>query len=283
MRSKPSRLTHLMSSVALLGLTATMVAGCQTASIFSMTASSGGLMESGSLLGNGGARSSSEPRDEDGWRREAKAAGERYRVNPKDPEAAMRYAEALRRTDQSGQAAAVLQQASISNPRHRRLLGAYGRALADAGQLEQAFDMLSHAHTPDQPDWRVLSAQGAVLDQMGRHQQARQHYTAALKIAPNEPTVLSNLGLSYVLSKNLKQAEATLRQASDRGGKDRRVRQNLALVIGLQGRFKEAENIVRADLPPAEAAENIAYLKHMLAQHEGDKARQQRQAARTAG
>jgi Flp pilus assembly protein TadD len=60
------------------------------------------------------------------------------------------------------------------------------------------------------------------------------------------------------------------------------VRQNLALVIGLQGRFSEAETIVRADLPPAEAAENIAYLRQMLAKHEGSKPRQ-RQAANSAG
>jgi Flp pilus assembly protein TadD len=44
------------------------------------------------------------------------------------------------------------------------------------------------------------------------------------------------------------------------------VRQNLALVVGLEGRFKEAEQIARADLPPDEAAANVAYLRAMLAQ-----------------
>jgi hypothetical protein len=38
------------------------------------------------------------------------------------------------------------------------------------------------------------------------------------------------------------------------------VRQNLALAVGLQGRFAEAESIARADLPPDEAAANVAYL-----------------------
>ena len=46
---------------------------------------------------------------------------------------------------------------------------------------------------------------------------------------------------------------------------DPRVRQNLGLVVGLQGRFAEAEAIVRADLPPDEAAANAAYLREMLA------------------
>jgi Flp pilus assembly protein TadD len=42
------------------------------------------------------------------------------------------------------------------------------------------------------------------------------------------------------------------------------VRQNLALVVGLQGRFAEAEGIVKADQPAEEAAANVAYLKQLL-------------------
>jgi Flp pilus assembly protein TadD len=45
-----------------------------------------------------------------------------------------------------------------------------------------------------------------------------------------------------------------------------KVRQNLALVVGLQGRFAEAEQIARADLPQGEAVANVAYLRQMLAQ-----------------
>ena len=44
-------------------------------------------------------------------------------------------------------------------------------------------------------------------------------------------------------------AEAALRQAYASGKADARVRQNLGLVVGLQGRFAEAESIVKADLP----------------------------------
>ena len=127
--------------------------------------------------------------------------------------------------------------------------------------------MLGRAHSPDQPDWHILSAQGAVLDQMGRHADAQRYYVTALKIVPDEPSVLSNLGLSYALSKDLPNAEATLRRAAAHRPVDPRVRQNLALVVGLQGRFAEAETIARADLPPDEAAANVAYLRQMLAHH----------------
>ena len=148
------------------------------------------------------------------------------------------------------------------------MLGAYGRALADVGNFDQALEVLDRAHTPDQPDWRILSAQGAVLDQLGRHQEAQGYYASALKIRPDDPSVLSNLGLSYALAKDLKNAEATLRRAAAFAGADPRVRQNLALVVGLQGRFAEAESIARADLPSEQAAANVAYLRQMLAQQD---------------
>jgi len=204
---------------------------------------------------------------EDDWRDTMKEWGARYRANPGDAEAAIGYARALRATGERAQAVAVLEQASIRNPENRLLLGAFGRALADAGKYAQALSVLNRAHTPDNPDWRVLNAQGAVLDQMGRHAEAQRHYSAALKIMPNEPDVLSNLGLSYALQKNLKQAEKTLRLAAAQRDANPTVRQNLALVVGLEGRFAEAKRIASADLPPDQAAANVDYLRKMLAQH----------------
>jgi Flp pilus assembly protein TadD len=206
------------------------------------------------------------PRTETDWRQEMARWGERYRVNPADPEAAIRYAQALRAVGQRAQAAAVLEQAAIRSPNDKAVLGAYGRALADNGSFQQALDVLNRAHSQDQPDWRILSVMGAVLDQMGKHEDAQRHYASALRLMPDEPSVLSNLGLSYALSKNLPKAEETLRRAAAQPGAEPKVRQNLALVVGLQGRFSEAEGIARGDLSPDEAASNVAYLRQMLAQ-----------------
>jgi hypothetical protein len=46
----------------------------------------------------------------------------------------------------------------------------------------------------------------------------------------------------------------------------RTVRQNLALVLGLQGKFAEAEEILRRDLGSAEAAQNAAALRAFVSQ-----------------
>jgi len=107
-----------------------------------------------------------------------------------------------------------------------------------------------------------------VLDQLGRHAEAQRYYASALKIKPDDPSVLSNLGLSYALAKDLKNAEATLRRAVVYPGADPRVRQNLALVVGLQGRISEAETIARADLPSEQGAANVANLLQILARQD---------------
>ena len=144
--------------------------------------------------------------------------------------------------------------------------GAYGKALAGAGQFEPALDAVRRAQTPEYPDWKLLSAEGAILDQLGKQAEARALYRKALDLKPNEPSVMSNLGMSYVLEGDLRTAEVQLRSAAQAPGADSRVRQNLALVVGLQGRFEEAEQIARQELSPDQAKANVDYLRSMLAQ-----------------
>lgn len=199
-------------------------------------------------------------------RAEIGALAARYQSNPQDAANAMRYGRALRATGQAGQAVAVLERVAVRDQGNMALLGEYGRALADVGRHEQALEVLGRAHRPDQPDWRIINVVGSIYDQMGRPDEARRHYEQALRISPGEPTVLANLGLSHALARELPQAEQVLRQAAAHPQADQRIRQNLALVIGLQGRFAEAEAIARKDLPPAEAEQNVAYLRQMLAQ-----------------
>ena len=192
--------------------------------------------------------------------------GRAYEKNPRDPVNGVNYANLLRMNGRDAQALAVMQQVAIANPSDRNVLAAYGKAQAAAGQLQQALDTIGRAQTPDRPDWRLISAEGAILDQMGKPSDARQRYRDALNIQPNEPSILSNLGMSYLLTGDLRTAETYLRSAAGQPSADSRVRQNLALVVGLQGRFPEAEQIARRELSPQQADANVAYLRGMLSQ-----------------
>lgn len=191
--------------------------------------------------------------------------GRRYEADPTDRTAALNYATGLRALDRNPQAVAVLETVAIKYPYDTKVLSAYGKTLADVGRLKEAADVLPRAHTPDKPDWSVLSAQGSVADQLGDRATAQGYYEAALKIAPDSPTTLSNLGLSYALDKRLPEAEATLRRAAALPDATVRVRQNLAFVLALEGKDQEADAVARADLSPDDAATSVAAVKAMAA------------------
>ena len=252
--SRPLGLARLRATTAISALLLLGLCGCQT----------DGLSDVTGALGDKAEKASS-----------AKGVGyyrDRHQANPNDPEAALQYGKALRGIGQRAQAVAVLEQATLAHPNDKALLAGYGRALADNGNFQQAFDVLGRAHTPEEPDWRILSAQGAALDELGRGEEARQYYASALRIAPDEPSVLSNLGLSYLLAKDLAKAEETLRRANGRPGADPRVRQNLALVVGLRGHMTEAESLVKEGRSPEEGAANVTYLRQMLVKQAAAKA-----------
>jgi Flp pilus assembly protein TadD len=248
-----SRLARPIAAAAASAIIVLGLCSCQTTFPSDITGSLGETADTG--------HATNPRRDVDLYR-------ERFRASPDNAEVALQYGRALRATGQRAQAVAVLEQVTIAHPDNKALLAGYGRALADNGNFQQAFDVLSRAHTPEDPDWRILSAQGAVLDQLGRYDEARQYYVTALRIAPDEPTVLSNLGLSYVLSKDLPKAEENLRRALSHADRDPRVRANLALVVGLQGRVAEAESIVKSGMTAEEAAANVAELKKLLSKSE---------------
>jgi Flp pilus assembly protein TadD len=212
--------------------------------------------------------STAVPTDEARLRAYADEAGKRYERDPGEKTASIEYARALRALTRYSEAVAVIQTAAIKSPKDFDVLGEYGKALADAGQLAQAKDVLTRAYTPDAPRWDVMSVEGTVADRLGDHASAMQFYRDALKISPGEPSVLTNMGLSLALAKQLPEAEQALRQAVASPKADARMRGDLALVLALEGKFTEAETVGRADLSPDAARANVEAIRQMIAQND---------------
>jgi Flp pilus assembly protein TadD len=169
--------------------------------------------------------------------------GAAYTRNEKDKVASLNYAAALRAAGQNAQAVAVARKSAIYHPEDREVLAAYGKALAANGQFDEALETIQRAQRADNPDWQLLSTEGGIRDSIGQHDQARALYTQALVLAPGEPQVLSNYGMSYVLTNELDTAEKLLRQAAASPKATLKVRENLALVLKLQGKSAEAAQI----------------------------------------
>lgn len=178
----------------------------------------------------------------------------------------LQYANQLRRINSHNKALSILRQTAMANPQNQMVLLAYGNQLARLKHYRQANNVLQKAHSTGKPHWRIYAAQGAVLDQMRRHKNAQIAHGYALKLAPGRPSIINNIAMSYVMAGKLKKAEATLRPIYMRTNANPKIRQNMALIVGLQGRFKEADKIAAADLPPHTVKANIAYLRQMLSQ-----------------
>jgi Flp pilus assembly protein TadD len=208
------------------GLLALMLAGCQT--------SNSTNPESTGSLGDGAVLSASDLSSE-----QALAAvqkwGALYAENEKDKVVALNYAAALRAANQTGQGVAVMRKSAIYHPSDREVLGAFGKALAADGRFREALATVRRAQRADNPDWQLLATEGGILDSLGQHEQARNLYQQGLVLAPGEPQLLNNLGLSYLLTSELDKAETVLREAAASPKATLKVRDNLALVLKLQG------------------------------------------------
>jgi Flp pilus assembly protein TadD len=190
----------------------------------------------------------------------------RYKANPKDKAVAIHYAAALRAVGQSQQAVSVLEISIGYHPGDVDISVAYAKALTADGRFDQSLQVLDNVIRPEAPDWNALLVKGATLDQLGRNQEARQLYTQALVYAPGEASIEANMGLSYAMTNELPAAEQHLRRAVQMRGATSQIRQNLALIVGLQGRFEECRAIYAAELPPAQVESNMAYVRALLTQ-----------------
>jgi Flp pilus assembly protein TadD len=190
--------------------------------------------------------------------------GKEYEKNPNEYEAALKFARVLRGIGSSQRAVEVAGQAMSLKQGDPELTIVYAQACLDVGKAEDAAMALARAEAAGQNDWRMLSIIGVTMDSLDQHADAQSYYKRALLLSPDNPKIMTNLALSYVLEGKPVMAENVLRQAIALPDADARVRHNLMLVLGVQGKFDEAEKIAGTDTPKALIDSNREYFRAML-------------------
>jgi Flp pilus assembly protein TadD len=190
--------------------------------------------------------------------------GQEYAKKPTELRPAINYAKDLKALGENEKALIVLQQAALIHGNDQELASEYGRLALSMDQVGIANQMLTIADDPTKPDWRVISARGTVMAKQGKYTDAIPFYERATTLAPNNPTVMNNLAMAYAMTGDPKKAEDILRQALAAPGATPKVRENLALVLGLQGRYDESKAIASGVLNSDTASANANYLKQMV-------------------
>jgi Flp pilus assembly protein TadD len=192
----------------------------------------------------------------------AAAAALYRRAQNADPKATaplIGLGEALAAGGANRQSADAFRRALALDPTNSRALRGLGNALIAQDQADLAIDEFEKALAADPRDYRAYSGLGVAYDSLAEHTKAQEYYYAGLEVAPDDPVLRNNLGLSLAFAGHYKGAIEILRPLALRPGATARDRQNLALVYGLSGDMARAKKFSRLDMDSREVERNLSY------------------------
>ncbi|MFZ0694806.1 MAG: tetratricopeptide repeat protein, partial [Alphaproteobacteria bacterium] len=181
-----------------------------------------------------------------------------HNLDPFKVEPLVKLGDALNDVGKFSEAADSFRTALEYEHNNVEALRGLGTALIGLNQPGLAIDHFKAALAIE-PDYRSYNGLGVASDHMGQHKAAQDYYEAGLKGFPKNLTLLNNLGLSQLLTRDYDAAMVTLVTAAEQPGATARQRLNLALAYGLAGRDAEAQRIARIDLDDKTVQDNLAY------------------------
>lgn len=167
---------------------------------------------------------------------------------------------ALLAVDDYNQAAETFGAALKIDPGNDEALRGLGNALigldkpkAAASQFEAA--LMLHDGV------KSYNGLGVAYDLLGEHKTAQAIYRAGLDMAPDDLSLLNNLGLSLTFSGSYDDAIAVLTKAARHPDAGSRNRLNLALAYGVSGDTKTAGDLARLELDETQVQGNLTYYR----------------------
>ncbi len=102
---------------------------------------------------------------------------------------------------------------------------------------------------------------GVLAARNGRHEEAQRHFEQALDAGASSSELLADMGYNYFLQGRLADAEDTLHEAVAKNPANRRARNNLGIVLGLEGRVEESLAQFQQAVGNAKGRENLASIQ----------------------
>lgn len=186
-----------------------------------------------------------------------------YEDKPNDVINIIGYAKALSNIGSETRAIKVLTDGAAKYPKDPSIIRTHAKLLAKTGLVGPALRKMQLALKYAPNEWVLYNDIGELHSKMGEQSMALDSFNRALKLNPNNPNIHTNMGVTYMLNKQLKLAEKHLSIAVKHPNATAKMRQNYAFTLGLQGKYKQARKMFLQDLPIAKADENIAQLKKL--------------------
>ncbi len=164
-----------------------------------------------------------------------------------------------RKISYSGQADEAFQKGANRAPTPRTLYS-LAKIFATQGKERQCRYVLVRI-IREQPDFVPAYCELAELYmRQGQVQMAADTLKAARKQAPRDPVLMNNLGLCYLLRDEHADAETMFAAAAGERPSDARYRANLAVAIGMTGRYDEALLLFKQLMSEKDAYYNLGVI-----------------------
>ncbi len=194
-----------------------------------------------------------------------KEAASLYKVkivsHPDDYSLKFKLAESLRLSNQLNEA--IIYYTPLVSQKDFSFAAQEGLALTYLQQKDtgKAKDIFLQLLEKDASRWRTLNALGIINSLEGNKDAAKEYFDFAQSLAPSEPAILNNLGLTLALSEtNTINAIQTLQEAlnlSHTKTDKKQISLNLALAYGMNSEDDKVKEILSEYLTEAEIYNNL--------------------------
>jgi serine/threonine-protein kinase len=152
-------------------------------------------------------------------------------------------------------------QRQADRPPTAKTLYAMAGILATQGKNAQCEFVLNRI-IQDYP--RFLPAYNSLAEvqmRQGRVNAAIETISGGLRIRPRDPVLLNNLGMCRIVHKDYEKALEAFTEAAGVVPENARYRTNMALALGLMGRYEESLSLFKQVLPEDQANHNLNILR----------------------
>jgi len=152
-------------------------------------------------------------------------------------------------------------QEGRDRPPTAKTLYAMADILAKQGKesdCEFVLKRIIHEHPQFLPPYNTLAE---LQMRQGRVNDAINTISRALQIRPRDPVLLNNLGMCWIVRKNYEKALEFFTEAAGIIPESARYRANMAVALGLMGRYDESLSLLKLVMPEDKAEHNLAVLR----------------------
>ena len=189
-----------------------------------------------------------------------------YKREPNNIDAVLGTARNLRYAGVPADAVKELKLSILKHGKNPRLSLELSKSQLTASRINDARETINDVSDKGELKWQFKAVEALILDRLGRYREAQKLYLEVLEHSKNNISESNNLALSYSLSGDLDKGIKILEGLVSKNRFTIQTRQNLVMLLVLNGDYEKAESFAKKDYTPKQVVQNLAAYK-LLSQH----------------